>query len=78
MHMSNSKDIKALIESNIGYSGSIAKFIQHEAIAGNLYMVSAKQTFVIPLRVDWFEKRVHNSILDELKFSKDEMPELYK
>ena len=78
MHMSNSKDIKALIESNIGYSGSISKFIQHEAIAGNLYMVSAKQTFVIPLRVDWFEKRVHQSILEELKFSKEEMPGLYQ
>jgi DNA helicase HerA-like ATPase len=72
MHMGNSKDIKALVESNINYNGVIAKFIQSETISGNLYMVSAKQSFVIPLRVMWFEKMVKDKIYEESKFSTKE------
>lgn len=77
MHMSNSKDIKALIDSNINYSGVIAKFIQSESISGNLYMVSANQTFAIPLRVRWFEKEIHDYVYKENQFKKTEFPELY-
>lgn len=69
MHMGNSKDIKALIESNNNYSGVISKFIQSETIPGNLYMVSAMQSFVISLRVAWFEKLVHQSVYNDLKLS---------
>lgn len=68
MHMSNSKDIKALVESNNNYSGVIAKFIQNESISGNLYMISANQTFAVPLRVLWFEKKIHNSVYSDKKF----------
>jgi DNA helicase HerA-like ATPase len=58
MHMGNSKDIKALVESNINYGGVISHFIQNESIIGNLYMVSAKQTFALPVNVLEFEKLV--------------------
>lgn len=78
MHMSNSKDIKALIESNNNYSGVISKFIQSETIAGNLYMISAKQSFVIPARVHWFEEKIHDYVYDDEKFTEQELPELYK
>ena len=76
LHMGNSKDIKALVESNINYGGVISKFIQSETIPGNLYMVSAKQSFTIPLKVNWFELMVHKSVYNELKFKQDEYPEL--
>src|SRR4030066_2464080 len=36
MHMGNSKDIKALVDSNINYDGVISKFIQSETISGTL------------------------------------------
>jgi DNA helicase HerA-like ATPase len=78
MHMGNSKDIKALVESNVNYDGVISKFIQSETISGNLYMVSAKQSFVIPLRVMWFEKMIKDKIYKESKFTQEEFPELYK
>ena len=74
--MGNSKDIKALIESNINYGGVILNFLQSETIAGNLYMVSAKQSFVIPLKVNWFEALVHKSVYPELKFTNEDYPEL--
>lgn len=77
MHMGNSKDIKALVESNINYDGVISKFIQSETISGNLYMVSAKQSFAIPLRVMWFEKMVRDKIYTASRFSEKEFPELY-
>lgn len=77
MHMGNSKDIKALVESNINYDGVISKFIQSETISGNLYMVSAKQSFAIPLRVMWFEKMVRDKIYTDSKFSEKDFPELY-
>lgn len=76
MHMGNSKDIKALIESNINYGGVISNFLQSETIPGNLYMVSAKQSFVIPLKVNWFEALVHKSVYPELKFNNEDYPEL--
>ncbi len=76
-HMGNSKDIKALIESNINYAGVISKFIQTETISGNLYMVSAKQSFALPIRVSWFEKLIHKRVYDESKFSVEDLPELY-
>lgn len=77
MHMGNSKDIKALVDSNINYDGVISRFIQSETISGNLYMVSANQSFVIPLRVIWFEKMVRDNIYESSRFSKTEFPELY-
>lgn len=76
LHMGNSKDIKALVESNINYSGVISKFIQSETIPGNLYMVSAKQSFAIPLKVNWFEALIHKSVYDDIKFSAEDYPEL--
>jgi len=76
LHMGNSKDIKALVESNINYSGVISKFIQSETIPGNLYMVSAKQSFAIPLKVNWFEELIHKNVYEDLKFSADDYPEL--
>ncbi len=77
MHMGNTKDIKALIDSNIQYDGVVSKFIQSETIKGNLYMVSANQSFAIPLRVAWFEKLVHKSIYENLKLSEEENSGLY-
>jgi len=70
MHMGNTKDIKALIESNINYAGVISKFIQSETIPGNLYMVSSKQSFAIPLRVVNFEKLVDKKVYDDSKLNK--------
>ncbi len=77
MHMGNSKDINALVDSNINYDGVISKFIQSETISGNLYMVSAKQSFAIPLRVMWFEKMVKDKVHISSKFTDKEFPELY-
>ncbi len=68
MHMSNSKDIKALVESNNNYSGVTSKFVQNESISGNLYMISANQTFAVPLRVLWFEKQVHSKVYKDKQF----------
>ena len=70
LHMGNSKDIKALVESNINYGGVISKFVQSETIAGNLYMVSANQSFALPVRVIEFEKLVESKIYKDLKISK--------
>jgi DNA helicase HerA-like ATPase len=70
LHMGNSKDIKALVESNINYDGVISKFVQSETIPGNLYMVSANQSFVLPVRVIEFEELVGKKIYDDLKFKK--------
>jgi hypothetical protein len=77
MYMGNSKDIKALVDSNINYDGVISKFVQSETISGNLYMVSAKQSFVIPLRVLWFEKMVMKKVYEASRFTEKEFPELY-
>jgi len=77
MYMGNSRDIKALVDSNINYDGVIAKFIQSETISGNLYMVSAKQSFAIPLRVMWFEKMVKDKVYKSSRFKESEFPELY-
>ncbi len=68
-YMGNTRDVKALTESNINYDGVIAKFIQSETIPGNLYMVSANQSFALPVRVIEFENLVHNSIYEDLRFS---------
>ncbi len=78
MHMSNSKDIKALVDSNMNYSGVISRFIQSETISGNMYMVSTNQTFAVPVRVRWFEKVVHKHVYEGHRFTKDEKPELYR
>jgi len=67
-HMGNSDDLKALIRSNINYDGVISKFIQTETIPGNLYMVSANQSFALPVRVVNFEKLVHKSVYEDSKF----------
>ena len=76
MHMGNGKDIKALVESNNNYSGVISKFLQSETIPGNLYMVSVKQSFVIPLKVNFFEKLVHGKVSPGLQFDDPEKPPL--
>jgi hypothetical protein len=70
LHMGNSKDIKALVESNINYDGVISKFVQSETIPGNLYMVSANQSFALPVRVIEFEKLVESKIYKDLKIPK--------
>lgn len=67
-YMGNTRDVKALSESNINYAGVISRFIQSETIAGNLYMVSANQSFALPLRVIEFEKLVHQKVYEDLKF----------
>ena len=67
-HMGNSDDIKALVKSNINYDGVISNFIQRETIAGNLYMVSSDQAFALPVRVQEFEKLVHEVVYEDSKF----------
>lgn len=57
-HMGNSDDIRALVKSNVNYDGVISHFIQRETIAGNLYMVTSDKAFIVPVRVDEFEKVV--------------------
>jgi hypothetical protein len=76
-HMGNSDDIRALVKSNINYDGVISRFIQTETIAGNLYMVSANQSFALPVRVVDFEKLTHKNVYDDLKFTKEQVPKLY-
>ncbi|HAB50902.1 MAG TPA: hypothetical protein DCE80_01760 [Ignavibacteriales bacterium] len=66
-YMGNSDDIKALVKSNINYDGVISKFIQTETIPGNLYMVSANQSFALPVRVVEFEKLVHKKVYEDSK-----------
>ena len=61
-YMGNTDDIKSLVRSNINYDGVISRFIQNESIQGNLYMVSAKQSFALPVRVLEFEKLVENKV----------------
>jgi len=61
-YMGNTEDIKSLIRSNINYDGVISRFIQNETIPGNLYMVSAKQSFALPVRVLEFEKLIAEKI----------------
>lgn len=68
-HMGNTDDLKALIRSNINYDGVISKFIQTETIPGNLYMVSANQSFTLPVRVVNFEKLVHKSVYEDSRLS---------
>ena len=67
-HMGNYDDIKALVKSNINYDGVIARFIQRETIKGNLYMVSSEQAFVLPIRVNEFEKLVGRSVYEDSRF----------
>ena len=67
-YMGNSDDIRALVKSSINYDGVIAKFIQSETIPGNLYMVSANQSFALPVRVLEFEKLLEKKIYDDSKF----------
>jgi DNA helicase HerA-like ATPase/uncharacterized protein (UPF0335 family) len=67
-YMGNSDDIKALVKSNINYDGVISKFIQTETIPGNLYMVSANQSFALPLRVIDFEKLITKNVYADSKF----------
>jgi hypothetical protein len=61
-YMGNSDDIKALVKSNINYDGVISKFIQTETITGNLYMVSAHQSFALPIRVKNFDELVDKNV----------------
>jgi len=70
-YMGNSKDIKALVESNINYGGVISNFLQKETIAGNMYMVSSNQSFALPMRVVWFEKLVDNKVYTNSKLKFD-------
>lgn len=67
-HMGNTRDVRALVESNMNYGGVISKFIQSETISGNLYMVSANQSFALPLRVNLFEEIVHDKVYEDLRF----------
>lgn len=67
-YMGNTDDIRALVKSNINYDGVISKFIQTETIPGNLYMVSANQSFALPLRVVEFEEIVKRNVYEDSKF----------
>lgn len=62
LHMGNSDDIKALVQSNIHYDGVISSFIQKETIPGNLYMVTSDRAFVVPVRVLEFEELIKDRI----------------
>jgi len=70
-YMGNSKDIKALVESNINYGGVISSFLQKETISGNMYMVSSNQSFALPMRVVWFEKLVDSKVYTNSKLKFD-------
>ena len=70
-YMGNSKDIKALVESNINYGGVISSFLQKETISGNMYMVSSNQSFALPMRVVWFEKLVNSKVYTNSKLKFD-------
>lgn len=70
-YMWNTDDIKALIRSNINYDWVIAKFIQNETIPWNLYMVSAWQAFVLPVRVFNFDELIEKQIHTDLKLYLD-------
>ncbi len=61
-HLGNTDDIKSLVRSNINYDGVISSFLQRETIKGNLYMVTASQSFVVPVRVFEFEKMVASKL----------------
>jgi hypothetical protein len=61
-YMGNTDDIKSLIRSNINYDGVISHFLQNETIPGNLYMVSARQSFALPIRVIEFEVLIKDHI----------------
>jgi uncharacterized protein len=67
-YMGNSDDIRALVKSNINYEGVIAKFVQSETIPGNLYMVSSKQSFALPIRVIEFEKLLEKKVYEDSRF----------
>ncbi|MFA6054404.1 MAG: ATP-binding protein [Thermodesulfovibrionales bacterium] len=67
-YMGNSDDIRALVKSNVNYDGVISKFIQTETITGNLYMVSANQSFALPLRVTNFEEFVKKKVYEDSRF----------
>lgn len=71
-YMGNGRDIKALVESNIGFDGVIAKFLQAETISGNLYMISAGQSFALPVRVRLFEDMVENQVYADSRFTKNQ------
>lgn len=72
-HLGNSDDIRALTKSNINFDGVISKFIQTETIKGNCYMVTADQSFALPMKVVNFEKLVHKNVYTELQFPKDQL-----
>lgn len=72
-HLGNTDDLKALVKSNINFDGVISKFIQTETIKGNCYMVTADQSFTLPLKVVNFEKLVHKNVYPELQFPKDQL-----
>ena len=72
-HLGNTDDIRALVKSNINFDGVISKFIQTETIKGNCYMVTADQSFSLPMKVVNFEKLVHKNVYAELQFPKDQL-----
>lgn len=72
-HLGNTDDIKALVKSNINFDGVISRFIQTETLRGNCYMVTADQSFTLPMKVVNFEKLVHKYIYPELKFPKEQL-----
>jgi len=72
-HLGNSDDLRALVKSNINFDGVISKFIQTETIKGNCYMVTADQSFTLPIKVVNFEKLVHKNVYPELQFPKDQL-----
>jgi DNA helicase HerA-like ATPase len=77
-HLGNTDDIKALVKSNINYDGVISKFIQTETIRGNAYMVSADQSFALPLKVVNFDKLVHKKVYKNHQFPKELTDMLWK
>ncbi|HCY76130.1 MAG TPA: hypothetical protein DHV28_09440 [Ignavibacteriales bacterium] len=72
-HLGNTDDIKALVKSNINFDGVVSRFIQTETIKGNCYMVTADQSFALPMKVVNFEKLVHRNVYPELQFPKEQL-----
>ncbi len=65
-HMGNTDDIKSLVRSNINFDGVISSFLQRETIKGNLYMVTASQSFAVPARVFEFEAMIKDKLYPTL------------
>ena len=68
--MGNSKDIKALVESNINYEGVISKFINPKQYQVIYTWSQPINLLLCPMRVIEFENLVENKVYKDLKIPK--------